>query len=245
MPRLTVKVSSLLILLGGISLLVTTAPAKAQTILDTTPFWDRTSVITWFGEPNTATYGQTFTVPATDNVLNSFTFLLRQDDPAPSPFQFFVMAWDSTNRRAAGPVLFASSPLTTSDRGIMKSYTILTGSLRLISGMQYVAFINCSNLFDGEEDNTAMAGLTRDAYPGGAFVFLNNGDQFDRVREDPWTINWLAAGGDAAFIARFSPGGGGEVVPEPGGWTLLLCGSVGAALTLGCRRLRADRTKRG
>jgi hypothetical protein len=245
MPRLTVKVSSLLILLSGISLLVNTSPAKAQTTIDTIPFWDRTTVITWFGEPNTATYGQTFTVPETDNVLNSFTFLLRQDDPEPSPFQFFVMAWDPANQRAAGPVLFASVPLTTSDRAVMKSYTILTGSLRLISGMQYVAFINCSNLFDGEEDNTAMAGLTRDAYPGGAFVFLNNADRFDRVRLDPWTSNWLAPGGDAVFTAQFSPGGAGEVVPEPGGWTLLLCGGIGAALTRGFRRRRAYRMKRG
>jgi hypothetical protein len=236
MPRLTVKVSSLLILLGGIGLFVST-PVKAQTTIDTTPFWDRFSVITWFGEPNTATYGQTFTVPETDNVLNSFTFLLRQDDPAPSPFQFFVMAWDPTNLRASGPVLFASDPLTTSERGVMKSYTILTGSLNLISGMQYVAFINCSNLFDGLEDNTAMAGLTTDSYIGGAFVFLNNGEQFDRVRQDRWTTNWLASGGDAAFIARFSQGGGGGIVPEPGGWALLLCGGFGAALTLGYRRL--------
>lgn len=245
MPKLTVKVSSLLILLSGISLLVNTSPAKAQTTIDTTPFWDRTTVINWFGEPNTATYGQTFTVPETDNVLNSFTFLLRQDDSAPSPFQFFVMAWDSANRRANGPVLFASAPLTTSDRGVMKSYTVLTGSLRLISGMQYVAFINCSNLFDGEEDNTAMAGLPRDAYPGGAFVFLNNADQFDRVRLDSWTSNWLATGGDAAFVAQFSSEGGGVVVPEPGTWTLLLCAGIGAALTQGFRRRQACRSMRG
>jgi hypothetical protein len=242
MPRLAAPVRILLILLGGINLLMHATPAKAQTTLDTTPFWDRSSVITWFGEPNTATYGQTFVVPETDNVLNSFTFLLRQDDLAPSPFQFFVMAWDPIHLRATGPVLFSSTPLTTSERGVMKRYTILTGSLQLISGMQYVAFINCSNLFDGLEDNTAMAGLTQDAYPGGAFVFLNNGDQFDRVRQDAWSTNWLATGGDTAFIAQFSPGGAGAVVPEPGEWLLPLC--AGAALLFNCRRLWSGRTKR-
>ncbi len=45
----------------------------SATIIDTTP---GNSTVTAFGESNSATFGQTVTVPAVDNVLTSFTFFM-------------------------------------------------------------------------------------------------------------------------------------------------------------------------
>ena len=63
------------------SLLVLTVllagPVSAQTTIETITSWNGTTDVEFFGKPNTATYGQTFAVPSTDNVLQSCSFFLR------------------------------------------------------------------------------------------------------------------------------------------------------------------------
>ena len=71
-----------------------------------------------FGEPETATFGQTFTAPSVSR-LASFTFWLNDipgDDPGYPGFVDFgayVMSWDGV--RANGPVLYSSGMRTTTN----------------------------------------------------------------------------------------------------------------------------------
>ena len=66
--------------------------AAATTIIDTTVFWNGTDAVAPFGQPDTATYGQTITVGA-DTHLQDFTFYV-DDDLAPVTFAGYVAAWN-------------------------------------------------------------------------------------------------------------------------------------------------------
>jgi hypothetical protein len=208
--------------------LIVALRASASTTIDTTP-WD--STLFPFGEPITATYGQTITVPPTDSVLTSFTFFL--DDtlsrPGLTKFEAFVYAWDGT--KAAGPALFSSSPMSTTNNAGndgFETFEIDTGSLTLQPGGTYVLFFSTANFFDGVEDASVSALRTDNPYPGGEFFYLGNGNNFGAVTTDPWiAIN--SPFYDLGFRATF-------VVPEPGSFTLCLGYAMAVAVT-SCRSL--------
>lgn len=181
--------------------------AQAATTIDTTP-WD--STLFPFGEPITATYGQTITVPSIDNVLKSFTFFLDDSSirPGPTKFEAFVYAWDGT--KATGPALFASSPMSTTNNAGndgFESFEIDTGMLALEAGSVYVLFFSTANLFDGVEDASVSALRTDNPYPGGEFFYLSNGNDFSAVTREPW-IAITSPFYDLGFRAML-------VVPEP------------------------------
>ncbi|MDB9437692.1 hypothetical protein PN450_13015 [Dolichospermum lemmermannii CS-548] len=173
--------------------------AQAITLIDTTPSWDGSSNITSFG--GTATYGQTVTTPAVDNVLNSFSFILGDTwSGTPITFKGYVSQWDGS--KATGPILYSSGDKTYSGGGF-QTYDFNTGSLALTPGQQYVLFLNASSSF-------ATSGATGQAlidnsqtYSGGKFVFSNNDADFGALT----TTDWDSVGfdfGDSAFTASFS-----------------------------------------
>jgi hypothetical protein len=183
--------------------------AQASTI-DTTPTWNGTQFIDAMGEPNTATYGQTFTV-GSDNVLNDFTFWLDDRDPAPVDFAGYLMAWDGV--KATGNILYQSGKRSTAGNAGMEPFTFNTGGTSLTSGQQYVAFLSASNFFDEIDSLANMGSLRSDVYAGGDFVYFNNSSSFSQLT----TTNWDCTGGcfgDAAFVANFSSGSV-QAVPEP------------------------------
>ena len=94
--------------------------------------------ITYFGNPNTATYGQSFTAPG--GVLDSWTFYLGNEGGTAQNFEFFVMGWNGSE--ATGPVLYQSAPQTIS--GSQSSDTAFTvdPDIALTAGGSYVMFIN-------------------------------------------------------------------------------------------------------
>ncbi len=104
----------------------------------TTSSWNGSSFISPFGESNTATYGQTFTV-GSEASLDNFTFYLNDNvNPDFTDFEAFVMGWDGT--RARGGVLYQSASLsTTNNNGSdgFEEFSINTGGLFLTSGSQY------------------------------------------------------------------------------------------------------------
>ncbi|MEO7360363.1 MAG: hypothetical protein ABI120_08535, partial [Gemmatimonadaceae bacterium] len=124
----------------------TAASSSAQSINLTeseTPF-------NGFGKGAYSTFGQTFTTPAAGNFMQTFSFWLSDDAAgngtlnAPSLlFQAYVMAWDTANNHATGPVLYSSSilggPTLPSER-----FDFQTTNLAVNSGSQYVAFLSAS-----------------------------------------------------------------------------------------------------
>lgn len=198
--------------------------AQAQTVIDTTPSWNGTDFISPFGEFNTATYGQTFTV-GSDNVLNDFTFFLNDFDGQPDVVDFaaYVAEWDGF--KATGPILYQSAPQSTTNAPGFEQFTFNTGGISLTSGKQYVAFLSASNFFDG---TTGLAGLGatgfQSVYSGGDFVFYNNGSDFSLLTQNTWDDVGGGFFGDSAFKASFSPATAS--VPEP--TTMLGILSIGA-----------------
>jgi len=220
------------------------APVSAQTTIETTSFWDGLMQVQPFGKPNTATYGQTFVVPSSDNVLSSFSFFLRDlGGGADLEFQGYVAAFDPTVgvSRIVGATLFESAVRSGPTTTTFTRYDFDVGGLALTPGSTYVAFLSTSGHFGAISLADAIASWGQiqtdaiDPYVNGHFVFSNNADDFSLLSTIPWTS---FDGGDLAFELRFT--GGAEpspgVVPEPS--TVLLTGTGVGILLLSLARKR-------
>ena len=183
----------------------------SQTIIETVSSWDGSRYISSFGETNTATYGQTFTVDGPETVLDSFTFYVNDNvNPDYVDFEAFVMEWDGT--KATGPILHSSSPISTTNNGGsdgFETFTINTGGISLTAGKRYVAFFCASNLFDGQYGTGRFGGVVGSTYAGGSFVHDNNGSNFSQLTTSPWDNTTGGRWGDLAFEIVLSGGGGG------------------------------------
>jgi hypothetical protein len=169
--------------------------------INTVQIWDRNLAIQPIGEFNTATYGQTFTVPTGSNILNSFEIYLDDfSNPDATDFAFYIMAWDG--EKATGPILYESSPQTTAGLDGFEKFTFDTGNLELNSGQKYVAFISASRFFDGVQGTSRQGLVFNNVYSGGEFVYYNNGSDFNALTTRRWDVTKSSI--DAAFSASFS-----------------------------------------
>ncbi len=209
------------------------APALAQTSIDTITGWDGTNSIGSFGVTNTATYGQTITVPAGASPLNSFSFEIGHCG-APVTFRGLVYAWDGS--KATGPSLYTSAPQTLLNSSAFQLVTFTSGALALPPG-PYVLFASTSNDQAGAPSSACRWGSMRNntAYAGGQFVFMNNGPDASR-----WiTTAWSGISEDLAFrvVGLYAPPVAAvTAVPTLGEWGFLLLGL--AAAGAGAHRLR-------
>ena len=182
-------------------------PCTAQSItLSNTAQWNGIDGIGTFGVPSDATYGQTFTVPAGARTLSSFAFFVDDNtNPDPVKFQGFVMAWDGA--KASGPVLYQSGTLTTTNNhgagGFERINVNISQGLSVIPGMSYVAFFSATNFFAGMSGDARLGVESSGAYPGGGFVFLNNGNDFNLVTTADWdtSFSFLDLAFDFVFAA--------------------------------------------
>ena len=215
---------SLLVGVGVAAVSLALAPgALASTTIGNNPPWTMASgIISGFGYGQpccTATYGQTVTVPATDTTLGSFTFYVQL--PTNLIFRGEVYAWDPstgnpanfTSGNATGPALYESGPMHTasynSGFGPYEPITFNTGGIPVTAGAQYVLFFTISRDYAANAPTAGIpgfAGITAtDTYPGGDFVFLNNGGDTSQWTTTPWS-NLVGLGADdLAFTASFSP----------------------------------------
>lgn len=171
-----------------------------------------------WGVPNTATYGQTITVPQRDNVLDSFTFHVTQNRELPSGtptgpvdivYKAYVYEWNGSS--AVGSPLWESpGPQTLTTTVEAQAVTAETGGVALQSGVQYVLFLSVSETYDSNAPFAGAcwmypeAGMTS-TYDGGRWYFINNGDDTTQWTTSRWTGNWVGDV-DMAFSASFSGG---------------------------------------
>jgi hypothetical protein len=230
----------------GIALVLGPQARAGSTIFDTTPEWNGSQYINSFGNPNTATYGETFIAP-TNNVLQSFTFYIEGSAGDVASMKAYVFAWTGSlfggngPQGAVGPALYASpSSIVLTADGNFDPVTVTTGGTTLTAGDQYVILLTVSNPSDFNATTgqflwglaSSQNGLPNDG--GGGFNFFNNGSDFGEINNGQWDD--FENFGDLAFKATFTSAS----IPEPSSGVVLGVGVVGL---LGYGRARRGRRR--
>ncbi len=157
-----------------------------------------------FGNPNTATYGETFTAPSNGDVnLQDFGFYMGSPEVAGDILlRAYIATWTGTQ---AGTLLYTSADFDYANTGDAH-LTFSTGGLPLTPGASYVAFLSVSELY-GQSSGEAFVSQGDPTIPGGNFVYYNNGGDFAALFNSTWDATGLKP--DWAFNATFTSGGGG------------------------------------
>jgi hypothetical protein len=170
-----------------------------------------------FGNPNTATYGETFSAPTSGGTsLTSFSFYMGNPYvPGDIQLSAYIATWTGSN---IGTVLYSSPMVDYANIGDAE-LTFDTGGLALTGGADYVAFLSVSGYYGdsaGESYLSSGGGI-----PGGSFVYDNNGGDFAALSTDTWS------GPNSPDLAIDAEFGSSSSIPEPGTVTLLGTGLVG------------------
>ena len=197
-------------------LLLSGVPASAATTIDTGVSASNDPFVGYqcqWGYPDTATFGQTVTVPSNESLLEGFSFHVMQfregfapyaitTTPATIAYRAYVYAWDGS--KATGLPLWTSGPQTHTTTGgspdrVEVPFT--TAQLPLTPGGKYVLFVSVDEDYalNSTGDRACLARAAVE-YAGGSMAFLNRGSIIRK-----WTVdNWTVPGGDLAFKASFS-----------------------------------------
>ena len=201
--------------------------AGAVTI-DTTPGWTGAGYIFAGADGGGGKYGQVFTVPLGENILESFTFFISGSSP-PVLFKGELAQWNAVTFET-GPLLYTSEIVSNAAypfyngtiSGYAKSTFTIPGGLALIPGAQYAAIL------DNEPGNGSGAignNFDVDAYAGGYHLFWSASGSFWYNADDTR---------DYAFLAVLSAP---SEIPEPGSKLLLITALIGLVVGLGGRNL--------
>lgn len=108
-----------------------------------------------FGEPDSATFGQTFTVAGAGTGLGRFSFHF-DDFIGPDGVDLAACIHARERTKATGPQRFASGPLSSTGNGAggMEVVPIDAGGVQRVSGQRFVAFYSASLFFDGIEGSS-------------------------------------------------------------------------------------------
>ncbi len=182
------------------------------------PYWHP------LGNPNTATYGETFTAPTNgDTNLQSFGFYMAGPvAPGDLIVSAYVATWTGST---AGTLLFTSPSFDYANTDNAE-LTFSTGGLSLTGGASYIVFLSTSEYYD-QSSGLSYISQGDSTIPGGSFAYNNNGGSFGDLFSTEWSAglqpNW-------AITATFAPDSG---VPEPA--TVILLGA-GLLALMGIRR---------
>ncbi len=204
--------------MGIVCLALCAVPALANTTYNnyggSNPYWEP------FGNPDTATYGETFTAPTNgDDNLQDFGFYMGGPEGSGDILlSGYIGTWTGSQ---VGSILYSSSSVDYTNTGEdFLSFT--TDGLDLTAGDSYVMFLSVSQYYgqtSGESYVTAGSTI-----PGGSFVYYNNGGDFGALTDSTW--NSTGSSPDWAVNLDFSPAGA-PAVPEPPSFFLLGAGLLG------------------
>ena len=203
----------------GLIGITTMSMAFATTSIDTTASWNGVSNSGPFGEPDTATFGQSITTDSAGGSLQSFTFYLG---PLDLDFRAYVFEWHGS--KVVGPALFTSDVKNIGDAFTgYQAVTVATGDVALGPSKQYVLLFSSSGLQVGKNNADGWASLKSNAYAGGEFVLHNSGNDFSSLSAaSGWDCGdgcgFNGMGADLVFKAQI------VAVPEPSKYALLISG---------------------
>lgn len=208
-------------------------PAMATAEIDTHSGWTGDYMYS-FGEPTTATYGQTITAP-NETELDDFSFWLRHLDGEDVHFRAYVFSWDGG--KASGDALYESPDRALAAGSSWTEFAFHTGGVAVEPGGKYVLVLSASKLFNGEPGAAAVAARFDGAYDGGSVAWANNGTNFGDLTSRSWdTMGYSGGRSDRPWDLAFTAGFGAPTsAPEP--VSLVLIGAAAGAAAL-CRRRR-------
>lgn len=190
-----------------------------------------------FGVPDTATYGQTITIPAGETQLSSFGFEMATI-PSTVVFRGAVYLWDDVNSHATGPALYESAPRSTTGATPQLITFSPPGGVTVTPGQKYVIFATTSRDQTGASGEGCWEASSSNLYAGGDLVFINNS-----VDTAAWTTTtWAVRAVDFGFVANFGAAPAPAPVPTLSEWAMILFGLIlagGAAVMVQRRRLAA------
>lgn len=197
--------------------------ASATGSIDTTSSWNGITNSGPFGEPDTATFGQSISTDAAGGSLQSFTFYLG---PLNLDFRAYVFEWDGS--KIVGSALFTGGVTNIGDAfSGYKPVTVATGDVALGANQQYVLLLSSSGLQVGNNSTDNWASLKTNVYAGGEFVFHNSGNDFAALSSAAgWDCGdgcgFNGNGADLVFKAEIAPAA--APVPEPSAYVLMVSG---------------------
>lgn len=189
-------------LLVAVALMMPSASFASYTI-GTVESWNGVSNVIYFGDPNTATYGQVVSVPTGHTALTSFTFYL--EIPTDVTFRPYVYEWNGS--AATGAPVFSGPAMHTNTDSEFEAITINTHNARVTAGHKYVLFFSIAEeeaVDTAEGQGSWGYGIPSSVYPGGEFVFINNGFDPGAWTQDTWTGDWEGVHDSLAFKAVFN-----------------------------------------
>lgn len=211
----------------------------AQTVIDTMPDWDGVQSVFAFGVVNTATFGQTITVPPGTGPLSSFEFQIGFCSPRQVDFRAHVFAWNPGTSMATGASLFDSGVMSVPAGSGFTLVTINTGSLTLAPG-RYVLFASTSGVPQADV-HCSWGVVSTTAYAGGDFVLVNSDTNPAAWTSVAWNTHVspsFPSGEDLAFRARFA-----APVPTLPTWAALVLAAL--LMTFPAWTLRRDSRIKG
>jgi len=208
--------NNICLLVVAVVLLLATSTTASTFTISTMEDW-RGATVQFFGNPNSATYGQTIVAP-TFGQLNSFSFLINL--PKNVIFRGYVYEWSNTSARAVGSPLFQGRPMSTTTNSSFQVITFrIPNPLPLVPGRFYVMFASTSNDQISSALGEGSWGLVNNVTTsGGNFVYLSNGANTFQWTSTAWNY-YGVPGRSAAFTAEFSysqpPGPTPTPFPQP------------------------------
>jgi hypothetical protein len=202
-----VSVNRTFLTIGIVALLAMISPnIRAQTVISA-PQTGSSFGYPW-GVTNTATYGDTVTVPTNgDTELNSFTFYLGPQDSGSGAINYeaYVYGWNSGTDMATGSALYSSGP---------QSYTAGAGfspvtfhpSIDLTAGGSYVLFFSTSGLQGGQPISTIEWATSNTVITGVTGVYLNNGNDPSLWTTAGWATGYGGTAGPGEFATSIDFG---------------------------------------
>lgn len=178
------------------------------------PYWHP------FGNPNTATYGETFLAPTNGNDFMT-DFSLYMAGPATSGnivMGAYLATWNGSN---AGTLLWSSTEINYPNTG--NAQLTFTPGIQLNPGADYIVFLSVSQYYGQSSGESYISG-GNNSCSGCFFAYSNNSGNFNSLfTAGGWSASGLSP--DFAFTADFTSGQ--QTVPEPGSILLFGTGLVG------------------